>query len=171
MLKHVVHILSLRWGNCKRQLNDGGDNMACIFTSKVWHQGNTVHPLWVSLSTKHQCCKHRVQLSSSHALSAWNTVRTFMHVKRDGRTVSGLSDSSQPRREGSIFQEPKQKCVYIFLTQLPNYILKSTSSGSVYSSTSRFEILCLKWFDYVVKGVAHAPHFILYCICVASLSK
>ena len=125
--------------------------MVRIFTLKVRHRGNTVHPLWVSLSTKHQCCKHRVQLTSSRAPSAWNTVRTFMHVKRDGRTGSGLSDTSQPRREGSIFQELKQKCVYIFFTELPNYILKLTFPESIDMSTSGFQIVCQKWFDYVVK--------------------
>ena len=143
-LKHVVHFLSLRRGNCKRQLSDGSDNMVCIFTSKVQHQGDTVHPLW-ALSIK------VVNTESSSPRPALR--RPGTQSKRYGRTVSGLSDRSQPRHEGSIFQEPKHKCVYIFLTHLPNYILKWTSSESVYMSASGFQILCLTWFDYIVTNV------------------
>lgn len=45
MHKHAVHLLSLRQGNWNQQQNDGDDNMVCIFTSKVQHIENTVHPL------------------------------------------------------------------------------------------------------------------------------
>ena len=52
-------------GECKQQQQDSEDNMVIIFILKVWHQVNTVHQLWLGLSTKHQQREHSVQLSSS----------------------------------------------------------------------------------------------------------
>lgn len=53
----------LHWGDCLQQQYDN-DNVVSIFTSKAWNQRNTVREFW--LSTKHQCCKHRVHLFLSH---------------------------------------------------------------------------------------------------------
>lgn len=59
--KRVVHLLNLRQDECKQQHYNGDENIVSVFTSKVQHLENTIHPRCVHLSSS----------SCSPALSAW----------------------------------------------------------------------------------------------------
>lgn len=58
--KQVVHLLSLHQDECKQQHCNGNDNIVSVFTSKVQHLENIIHPRCVHLSS-----------SCSPTLSAW----------------------------------------------------------------------------------------------------
>lgn len=61
--EHAGQLFNLHRGECKQQQRDGDDNVIAIFTSKVQHLWNTVHQLWVCVSTERQCYKRSVHLS------------------------------------------------------------------------------------------------------------
>lgn len=76
---YVLNFLNLRQEVCKQQQQDGDDNMVVTFILTVQHLLNTVHQLWLHVSTKLYWCKHRVQPSSSYCSPALCWLRTWCY--------------------------------------------------------------------------------------------
>lgn len=63
VIRIQTHLLKLRPGGCKQQQQDGDEYVVSTFIWKFRYLGNT--ELWLSVSAKHRCYKHRDHLSLS----------------------------------------------------------------------------------------------------------